>query len=1102
MGNKASAKGKSTSKSSPHVISSGKSNISKGGTLRTPLHASDFHFRAMGHHGLPQSCQTMAYSNAQRVLAVGTSTGVIKLFGKSGVEVVLQDITSRSSIVHMHFNRSGSRLLCFSANTLFQVFDTHNFKKLGGLSPGWTRGASITCVHVPPDTHHPYVYAGLDTGGVCVIDFHVCENTGYSISPQALGIDMDSDQEDDTMAFIESNPADLNSILIGFERAGLILWDLAKRRVTKRYILPSDLSDLAFGGDPSLTCAAWHQSGHQFVTGFSSGHIAVFDSAHKSSGKTQSLCMIPLENPKPVSHLLWASSPLGTQGPGAIVIGGGNDTHGVTVLWQKNGHAQKGGWNVAPIDPVDGPVCSMVLPTWDSSPVMALLLTYPPGVGPYENLEDSHPSGYIMIGGDPQDGIHPRLYVQPLPSGSTSSSGRTKSASDPWPPMACDPPEPTPQALHFPSPLRRTAVKVIVDCGVCPNDVIDAIRTSSPPRPHPEGWSWPISGGSRNYDKSSGARQLMATGHIDGTVCIWACGPPGSNTLSDHMKGLSSSLEPIYEFEPRLLCEGSGYSPPSRPAITAMSLSLQSRILCIGCESGDVLVCSVRPRGRASVSTGTEYTGAAVYLLHCMQGVHPSRITHVALMSQAGKLAVADNDGVVSILDLDSGSHQLVAIPVAARKAGSRIGPIRSMTAANVPCEDVRACEDDQCSPLPVLFTGLSDGAIVLCNMETGDPLSMMLPPKGSVEPLNFVEVINANGVPPIDPVTRRFSYLSKNVDQHPREKVDNDNVTDTAEDANAKETQKSGGDVDSKPGTSEYQVKPPTNNGFIGRRFLLAVAGPEVRVYQIKLPPLQSMLKKGLVPMNVPLRASALLPSAPVSISVASIFGSACPKPQEYPSLVSVDNMSHLAVLSLPFLWQVYEAEITAFEDIEYPRCMSIMASGDMTLVTELSAIHRFSLPKASLLGNDVRPSMYIPQNSVGASAVGNGTGSTGSGHKKTKKKKARGSMFGMFGGGHKPADLSKIFANATLRAQALAKNKLSELGIDEDEDPGGNSSDANTRVTNLTGGIGDTKNVMNQNMNKLSERGEKLDQLKEQTNRMMLSAMRFEEQVSFGLR
>ena len=42
-----------------------------------------------------------------------------------------------------------------------------------------------------------------------------------------------------------------------------------------------------------------------------------------------------------------------------------------------------------PVELFDGPICAMALPTWDSSPVMDLLLTYPPRAGPFLGVADA-----------------------------------------------------------------------------------------------------------------------------------------------------------------------------------------------------------------------------------------------------------------------------------------------------------------------------------------------------------------------------------------------------------------------------------------------------------------------------------------------------------------------------------------------------------------------------------------------------------------------------------------------------------------------------------------------------------------------------------------
>ena len=60
----------------------------------------------------------------------------------------------------------------------------------------------------------------------------------------------------------------------------------------------------------------------------------------------------------------------------------------------------------------------------------------------------------------------------------------------------------------------------------------------------------------------------------------------------------------------------------------------------------------------------------------------------------------------------------------------------------------------------------------------------------------------------------------------------------------------------------------------------------------------------------------------------------------------------------------------------------------------------------------------------------------------------------------------------------------------VEEDD----NGKDNNTRK--IEGEIAGVGNVMNENMRKLEQRGEQLNNLQEATSKMMLNAMRFEEE------
>jgi hypothetical protein len=709
------------------------------------------------------------------------------------------------------------------------------------------------------------------------------------------------------LIFILSDPADLNKVLLGFEKSGPMLWDLSKKKISKHYSVPSGIT----GDTNLLTCGAFHDSGTQFVVGYLSGHIAVFQTDKSSSGKMQPIphSMSPVEYPKPVTKVRWGSNPRGKERAGVLIIAGGNEMNAVTMLWPKHDH-HKTEWKCGEVGipgiGEDRHVYGMSLPTWDESPVLEVKLTYPQGRGPFTDVPDSYPDGYIIMSGDPQEGVPVRIGIQPLPA-PVQLDAR-------WPPAACDPPESMPQILHFSGILRGLHVRTIVDCGVCPNEVINGMKANRPkPRGHPDGWKHPISGSVERSPGDKGAQHLLATGHIDGTVGIWACGSPvaGDNRVSRNQRCLATSCECIYEFEPRFLCEQGGFKPPSRPKPFAITLCLQSRLLCIGCESGDILVCTVKPGSKGGSGIGNIDTGSAVYLLHCIQDVHKCAIFHLALMAQSGKLAIGDRDGQVSLLDLETGECQLLPLPVPKLSK-----PIRSMIAGNIPMmaeSNSNSMEELDTVAVPMLMIGLADGTIAVCHIETGQPLSLILPHGGSPEPVNFMVLINKHGVPPIEPVTRKFTKTyHKNKTAFSSSTSTNATDATTTTDTSSTDTSNETKNNEKSRATSGSTTTEVSMMG-IGRRFVVVVAGSEVKILELKFDSLSSLQASGLKPMTITPSVETRLLSAPESISCASIYGSNTQVPDgEYPSLVCIDNFNHLTCLSLPKLGKVYEEDIT----------------------------------------------------------------------------------------------------------------------------------------------------------------------------------------------
>ena len=82
-----------------------------------------------------------------------------------------------------------------------------------------------------------FAYVGLDDGSLRVSRVSAeegCVLCDYVISRNHFETD-DEDEDDDEVVVVESNPTDDGQLLIGHERVGLLLWNVAKQRIKHRF---------------------------------------------------------------------------------------------------------------------------------------------------------------------------------------------------------------------------------------------------------------------------------------------------------------------------------------------------------------------------------------------------------------------------------------------------------------------------------------------------------------------------------------------------------------------------------------------------------------------------------------------------------------------------------------------------------------------------------------------------------------------------------------------------------------------------------------------------------------------------------------------------
>ena len=123
-----------------------------------------FKFRATLHHGLPGNISAIAYDPIQKLLAVGTAAGLVKIFGKPSVEVVVNQY--EGSISHLLFiGNSGKLLIVHKGSSTCELVNLDTKRALGTYV---FTGTEVTALSQVADTS--FVFVGLLNGNINVLN--------------------------------------------------------------------------------------------------------------------------------------------------------------------------------------------------------------------------------------------------------------------------------------------------------------------------------------------------------------------------------------------------------------------------------------------------------------------------------------------------------------------------------------------------------------------------------------------------------------------------------------------------------------------------------------------------------------------------------------------------------------------------------------------------------------------------------------------------------------------------------------------------------------------------------------------------------------------
>ncbi|KAM9748736.1 lethal(2) giant larvae protein homolog 1 isoform 1-T1 [Dama dama] len=446
---------------------------------REKLKQELFAFHKTVEHGFPNQPSALAFDPELRIMAIGTRSGAVKIYGAPGVEFTGLH-RDAATVTQMHFLPGQGRVLTLLDDDSLHLWEIVHHDGCAHLEealrfqapsrPGFDGASSL-----PSLSHITVVLlvaagdmAALGTEGGSIFFLDVPTLTlleGQTLGPDEVLRSVPDDYRcGKALGPVESlqgHLRDPTKILIGYSRGLLVIWNQAAR-----------CAERIFLGNQQLESVCWERSGHTVVSSHSDGSYAIWAADTGDSPTAQPTVATTPYGPFPckaINKVLWRSC---ASGKHFVIFSGGmprasyGDRHCVSVLQAET------------------------LVTLDfTSRVIDFFTVH--SMRPEDEFDE--PQALAVL-------LEEELVVLDL-----QTPG--------WPAV------PAP----YLAPLHSSAITCSAHVANVPAKLWARILSAGEqqsPQPASGAASWPITGG-RNLAQEPSQRGLLLTGHEDGTVRFW-----------------------------------------------------------------------------------------------------------------------------------------------------------------------------------------------------------------------------------------------------------------------------------------------------------------------------------------------------------------------------------------------------------------------------------------------------------------------------------------------------------------------------------------------------------------------------------------------------
>ncbi|XP_076015282.1 syntaxin-binding protein 5-like isoform X2 [Genypterus blacodes] len=229
--------------------------------VQETLVSENFQLCKTVRHGFPYQPSALAFDPVQKILAIGSRSGGVRILGRPGVDCYCQH-ESGAAVLQLQFLINEGALVTACADDTLHLWNLRQRRPAVLHSLKFNR-ERITFCHLPFQSK--WLYVGTERGNTHIVNIESFVLSGYVIMWNKA-IELSTKTHPGPVVHLSDSPKDEGKLLIGFESGTVVQWDLRAKK-----------ADFRIYYDEAIHSVGWHHEGKQFMCSHSDGSLTMWN---------------------------------------------------------------------------------------------------------------------------------------------------------------------------------------------------------------------------------------------------------------------------------------------------------------------------------------------------------------------------------------------------------------------------------------------------------------------------------------------------------------------------------------------------------------------------------------------------------------------------------------------------------------------------------------------------------------------------------------------------------------------------------------------------------------------------------------------------------